>query len=61
MLGALLGPPGCPPRRRAWGGVAAGSVVLAIMGCFLYFLPLYTAQVIPMTDWQDHMWFTSWI
>ncbi|WP_083977146.1 dolichyl-phosphate-mannose--protein mannosyltransferase [Kitasatospora azatica] len=61
LLGALLGPPGCPPRRRLYGGLAAGGIVLAIMGCFLYFLPLYTAQVIPMTDWQDRMWFTSWI
>ncbi|GAA1241069.1 phospholipid carrier-dependent glycosyltransferase [Kitasatospora nipponensis] len=61
MLGALLGPPGCPPRRRLVGGVAAGAIVLAVMGCFLFFLPLYTAQVIPMTDWQDRMWFVSWI
>ncbi|MGC0311733.1 dolichyl-phosphate-mannose--protein mannosyltransferase [Kitasatospora acidiphila] len=61
MLGAMVGPATATVRRRAWGGAAAGGLVLAIMGCFLYFLPLYTAQVIPMSDWQDHMWFTSWI
>ncbi|WP_329563789.1 dolichyl-phosphate-mannose--protein mannosyltransferase [Kitasatospora sp. NBC_01266] len=61
MLGAMLGPSGSTARRRAIGGAAAGGIVLAIMGCFLYFLPLYTAQVIPMSDWQDHMWFTTWI
>ncbi|MFI9275184.1 dolichyl-phosphate-mannose--protein mannosyltransferase [Kitasatospora sp. NPDC052896] len=61
LLGAMLGPAGCGPRRRAVGAAAAGGLVLAVMGCFLYFLPLYTAQVIPMTDWQDHMWFVSWI
>ncbi|GAA1972490.1 dolichyl-phosphate-mannose--protein mannosyltransferase [Kitasatospora viridis] len=61
MLGAIVGPAGASVRRRAWGGGVAGALVLAIMGCFLYFLPLYTAQMIPMSDWQDHMWFTSWI
>ncbi len=61
MLGAMLGPPGASPRRRLVGGAAAGVVVFAVMGCFLYFLPLYTAQVIPMTSWQNRMWFTSWI
>ncbi|MFF7631967.1 dolichyl-phosphate-mannose--protein mannosyltransferase [Kitasatospora sp. NPDC008050] len=61
MLGAMVGPAGVTPARRAVGSVAAGGIVLAVMGCFLYFLPLYTAQVIPMSVWQDHMWFTSWI
>ncbi|WP_082120089.1 dolichyl-phosphate-mannose--protein mannosyltransferase [Saccharothrix sp. ST-888] len=61
MLGAILGPPGCTARRRRYGAMAAGAVVLAIVGCFAYFYPLYTAEVIPMTRWQDRMWFTSWI
>ncbi|MER5637181.1 phospholipid carrier-dependent glycosyltransferase [Kitasatospora sp. NPDC002227] len=61
LLGAVLGPPGCSLKRRQYGAVAAGTVVLAIMICFLFFYPLYTAEVIPMTDWQARMWFTSWI
>ncbi|GAA0701481.1 phospholipid carrier-dependent glycosyltransferase [Kitasatospora atroaurantiaca] len=61
MLGALLGPPGCSVERRRYGGIAAGVIVLAIVGCFAFFYPLYTAEVIPMSDWQDRMWFTSWI
>ncbi|GAB2716859.1 dolichyl-phosphate-mannose--protein mannosyltransferase [Kitasatospora kifunensis] len=61
MLGAMVGPAGSTPTRRAVGSLAAGGIVLAVMGCFLYFLPLYTAEVIPMSVWQDHMWFTSWI
>ncbi len=61
LLGAVLGPPGASVRRRRYGAGAAGAVVLAIMGCFLFFYPLYTAEVIPMTDWQARMWFTSWI
>ncbi|KDN85776.1 dolichyl-phosphate-mannose--protein mannosyltransferase [Kitasatospora cheerisanensis] len=61
MLGAMLGPAGCPPRRRRWGAAGAGLIVLAIVGCFAYFHPLYTAEVIPMSEWRDRMWFTSWI
>jgi dolichyl-phosphate-mannose--protein O-mannosyl transferase len=61
MLGALVGPPGCSPKRRRWGAAAAGAIVLAIVACFAYFYPLYTAEVIPMSAWRDRMWFTSWI
>ncbi|MFF2746849.1 dolichyl-phosphate-mannose--protein mannosyltransferase [Kitasatospora sp. NPDC058048] len=61
MLGAMLGPPGCTPERRRIGAIGAGAVVLAIVGCFAFFYPLYTAEVIPMSSWQDRMWFTSWI
>ncbi|WP_405013504.1 dolichyl-phosphate-mannose--protein mannosyltransferase [Kitasatospora sp. NBC_01539] len=61
MLGALVGPPGCTAKRRAWGAGTAGLIVFAVVGCFAFFLPLYTAEVIPMSDWQDRMWFTSWI
>ncbi|MGW6915436.1 dolichyl-phosphate-mannose--protein mannosyltransferase [Kitasatospora sp. NPDC054939] len=61
MLGAMLGPPDCTPLRRRVGAAGAGLVVLAVMGCFLFYYPLYTAEVIPMSEWQDRMWFTSWI
>ncbi|AUY51966.1 phospholipid carrier-dependent glycosyltransferase [Streptomyces sp. CB01881] len=61
MLGAMLGPEGCTPERRRYGAAGAGLIVLAVVGCFAFFYPLYTAEVIPMTSWQDRMWFTSWI
>ncbi|BAJ28248.1 putative O-mannosyltransferase [Kitasatospora setae KM-6054] len=61
MLGAMLGPAGSTPSRRRWGAAGAGLIVLAIIGCFAFFLPLYTAEVIPMSDWHARMWFTSWI
>ncbi|MFJ3787080.1 dolichyl-phosphate-mannose--protein mannosyltransferase [Kitasatospora sp. NPDC090091] len=61
MLGAMLGPEGSSPRRRRIGAAGAGLIVFAIVGCFAFFYPLYTAEVIPMSSWQDRMWFTSWI
>jgi dolichyl-phosphate-mannose--protein O-mannosyl transferase len=29
--------------------------------CFLFFFPLFTAQVITYEDWHLRMWFDSWI
>jgi hypothetical protein len=39
----------------------AGGILLAIMACFLYYWPIYTAQLISMTAWNGHMWWPTWI
>jgi dolichyl-phosphate-mannose--protein O-mannosyl transferase len=41
-------------------GVIAGGFI-AIFICYLYFLPLFTGQVITYEQWQERMWFDSWI
>ncbi|MFI9270667.1 dolichyl-phosphate-mannose--protein mannosyltransferase [Kitasatospora sp. NPDC052896] len=61
LIGALIGPATATRERRLIGGAAAGLLVLAVMWNFLYFLPLYTGQVIPLSDWRSRMWFTTWI
>lgn len=38
-----------------------GGAFALIALCFLYFLPLYTAQVMTYEDWHLRMWFESWI
>jgi len=38
-----------------------GGVIALIVLSFLYFMPLYTAQVITYEDWRLRMWFDSWI
>ena len=38
-----------------------GGLFVLIVLCFLYFLPLFTAQVITYQDWRLRMWFESWI
>ena len=38
-----------------------GGLFALIVLCFLYFLPLFTAQVITYEDWRLRMWFESWI
>jgi dolichyl-phosphate-mannose--protein O-mannosyl transferase len=61
MLGAVLGPPGSSERRRMWGAVGAGTLVLLIVWNFIYFFPLYTGQTIPMDAWRNRMWLDTWI
>ena len=48
-------------RRRRWGALVAGAVVVACVACFAFFWPVYTAQVIPYESWQRRMWLPSWI
>lgn len=38
-----------------------GVVFALIVMCFLFFLPLFTGQVITYEDWNLRMWFDSWI
>jgi len=38
-----------------------GGVFALIVLCFLFFFPLFTAQVLPYEDWRLRMWFESWI
>src|SRR5690606_8200653 len=53
--GWLLGPqppPGQPASNRRLGGsIAVGAYTLLVAANFLYFLPIFTAQVIPYTSW----------
>ncbi|MEY9841796.1 dolichyl-phosphate-mannose-protein mannosyltransferase [Streptacidiphilus sp. EB103A] len=61
MIGAMLGKATASRDRRLVGGIGAGVLVVGIMATFLYFLPLYDAQIITYSDWQARMWWTTWI
>ena len=58
---AIIGRADAPPVRRAWGAAVGGALVVAIVGIFIYFYPIYTDQTISYNDWSSHMWFQSWI
>ncbi len=62
VLGLILGPDDAPAGRRRLGlGILVGFVAVTVV-LFVWFWPLYTAQVIPESQWRDwHMWFPSWI
>jgi dolichyl-phosphate-mannose--protein O-mannosyl transferase len=38
-----------------------GGILALIILCFLFFIPLFTGQVITYEDWNLRMWFHSWI
>jgi len=61
MIGAMLGPRGANEKRRMWGAVGVGTLVLLIMWNFIYFYPLFTGMTIPIEAWRARMWFDTWI
>ncbi|KIF69515.1 membrane protein [Streptomyces sp. AcH 505] len=61
MIGAIIGPAGSDERRRTIGAVGAGVLVLLIVWNFIYFWPIYTGTPIPYRDWQNRMWFDTWV
>ncbi|WP_369068610.1 dolichyl-phosphate-mannose--protein mannosyltransferase [Kineococcus terrestris] len=48
-------------RRRRWGALVAGAVLVACVACFAFFHPVFTAEVVPYTSWQRRMWLPSWV
>ncbi|MFB7835505.1 dolichyl-phosphate-mannose--protein mannosyltransferase [Streptomyces sp. NPDC056056] len=61
MLGAIIGPAGSSERRRTFGAVAAGCIVLLIVWNFIYFWPIYTGTPIPLDQWRNRMWLDTWV
>ncbi|MER8045281.1 phospholipid carrier-dependent glycosyltransferase [Streptomyces sp. NPDC094032] len=61
MIGAIVGPAGSSERRRTFGAVAAGVLVLLIVWNFIYFWPLYTGEAIPIQGWRNRMWLDTWV
>lgn len=69
-LGAMLGrsPETVPDddydavaRRRTWGAVAAGSIVLLAVIAAWWFYPVWTAIEIPYDMWRLRMWMPTWV
>jgi dolichyl-phosphate-mannose--protein O-mannosyl transferase len=61
VLGMILGPPEASRERRQIGMLVTGAYLVATVVVFAYFLPIYTAEVIPHRLWWMHMWFPSWV
>ena len=40
--------------------IVGGLIVLVFLN-FIYFLPLFTGEVIDYSEWLKRMWFSSWI
>ncbi|WP_265443773.1 dolichyl-phosphate-mannose--protein mannosyltransferase [Flexivirga meconopsidis] len=61
VLGLCLGRPGAPPQRIMVGKAVVGGFTIVTVALFVFFWPIWTAQVIPFDHWQWRMWLNSWI
>ncbi|GAA1137896.1 phospholipid carrier-dependent glycosyltransferase [Ornithinicoccus hortensis] len=59
-LGLVLGRDSDPPARRRWGMAIVCTYVLLAVALFAWYYPVYTAEVIPRTQWQWRLWFDFW-
>lgn len=61
VCGQVLGRSDASARRlRVGRTIVAGYVTLAV-AFFVFWWPIYTAQIVPRGFWQLHNWFPSWI
>jgi dolichyl-phosphate-mannose-protein mannosyltransferase len=61
VAGWLLGGRGASSKRRTAAAMGIGVWVAVVVLNFAYLYPVLAAQTLPYADWQDRMWFTSWI
>ena len=61
VLGLVLGRATDPPGRRRAGAAAVAVFLLAAVLLTAFFLPVWTAETIPYSDWRLRMWMPSWI
>ena len=59
--GSILGPSNATERRRRWGAIAVGVLVLLVVLSAWWFYPIWTGQVIPYEQWNLRMWLPTWI
>jgi dolichyl-phosphate-mannose-protein mannosyltransferase len=48
-------------RKRRVVYIVSGIMFLALFANFIYFLPLYTGEIISYEAWRGRMWLPSWI
>ncbi|MGA0009388.1 MAG: dolichyl-phosphate-mannose--protein mannosyltransferase [Candidatus Nanopelagicales bacterium] len=61
MIGALVGTPDASAERRRAGTWVAAGIMLMVVVAAWWFYPVWTAEVIPYTQWTWRMWMPTWI
>jgi dolichyl-phosphate-mannose--protein O-mannosyl transferase len=60
-LGTVLGPADAPVRRRRDGAIVVAGFLILVAAVAWWFYPVWTAEVIPYTEWRMRMWFSTWV
>ncbi len=60
-LASLAGGARAGDRRRRWGTILAGAVVLLVVVATWFFLPVWTGGVLPYEQWDWRMWLPTWV
>jgi len=60
-LGLVLVGPASGAARRRRGIVLVGLFLATVVALSAYFLPVWTAEIIPYDSWRNRMWLPSWI
>ncbi|WP_354178661.1 phospholipid carrier-dependent glycosyltransferase [Arthrobacter sp. UYP6] len=61
VLALILGRISDPRARRLAGAAVVAGFLLAAVLVSAFFLPVWTAETIPYSDWRLRMWMPSWI
>lgn len=61
VLGLVLSGSRGSVLRARLGVTLVAIYLVGVLVLSAYFMPLWTAQVIPYEQWYSHMWFKSWI
>jgi dolichyl-phosphate-mannose-protein mannosyltransferase len=61
MIGALVGTPGETTDRRRTGTLIAAAILVLVVIAAWWFYPVWTAEVIPYTQWTWRMWMPTWV
>ena len=61
VLGLVLGRRTDSAARRRTGLLVVGCFVAGVLLLSAFFLPIWTAETIPYSDWRLRMWMPSWI
>jgi dolichyl-phosphate-mannose--protein O-mannosyl transferase len=61
MLGAVLGSARAAEQRRTFGLVGVSGYVALVVVNTIWLWPILTGQLITYSQWQDRIWFPSWI
>lgn len=60
-LGLILGRAADPPLRRRRGATVTACFLVAVVLVSAFFYPVWTAEIIPYSDWRLRIWMPSWI